>query len=123
MTLAAVSLFVLSIAGLAIAAAVLVRLPPDYLKRDRAAYPRREASSWLRIILRSFLGVLLIAIGVVLSIPGVPGQGLVVGLAGLLLLDFPGKRSLICRLLSQQLLLRAVNRLRRRFSQPPLEKG
>ncbi len=76
----------------------------------------------LRCVTRYVGGVALVAIGALLAIPGVPGPGLLLILAGLLLLDFPGKRRLVETLLASPRLLRSLNRLRRRFSQPPLER-
>lgn len=112
------------IASLAIATVVLVRLPADYLRRDGvAAAPidSRDPYVLLRTVTRNALGVLLIAIGIFLAIPGVPGQGLLVALAGLLLVDFPAKRRVLARLVAWPRLLPVVNRLRARFAQPPLK--
>ena len=39
--------------------------------------------------------------GVILSVPGLPGQGLLTVLAGVFLLDFPGKRRLLYKILRQ----------------------
>ena len=44
-------------------------------------------------------------------------------LAGVLLVDFPGKRSLLYKLVSRPLLLQSINRLRMKFSRPPLVIG
>jgi ABC-type Fe3+ transport system permease subunit len=104
----------------AVAAAVLVGLPADYLRRHP---DRRERRSALRSFARNAVGGVLVAIGALLAIPGVPGQGLLLVLAGLTLLDFRGKRRLAAKLLARPSLMRAVNGLRRRFSQPPLEPG
>jgi hypothetical protein len=43
-------------------------------------------------VLRNVIGYALIALGIVLSIPFVPGQGLLTILVGLSLADWPGKR-------------------------------
>ena len=66
------------------------------------------------------LGLALRALGVVLSIPGVPGQGLLTLFAGLLLLDLPGKRRVELGVLRRPLIHRAVDALRTRFGRPPL---
>ena len=58
--------------------------------------------------------------GIILSVPGVPGQGLLTMLVGLVLLDIPGKRRLELKLVSRPRVVRAINRLRKRFSRPPL---
>jgi len=70
---------------------------------------------------KNLLGLVLVALGVVLSVPGVPGQGLLTILIGIILLDFPGKRALVQRLVGRPAVLGAINRLRARFRRPPME--
>ena len=60
-------------------------------------------------------------LGIVLSIPGVPGQGLLTILLGIMLLDFPGKSTLERKLLGRPEIVKAINRLRARFDKPSLE--
>ena len=74
-------------------------------------------------VLKNLLGVVLILIGVILSVPGLPGQGLLTVLAGVFLLDFPGKRGFLYKLVGRPLLLHPINRLRTKFSRPPLVVG
>jgi len=62
-----------------------------------------------------------VALGVVLSVPGVPGQGLLTILLGIMLLDFPGKRTLERKLLSRPEIVKTINKLRLRFDKPALE--
>jgi hypothetical protein len=50
-----------------------------------------------------------------------PGQGLLTLLAGLLLLDLPGKRRLERRIIGSPRVLGVVNALRKRWKRPPLE--
>jgi hypothetical protein len=56
----------------------------------------------------------------VLSLPGVPGQGVLTILLGVMLLDFPGKRGLELKLVSRPKVLNTINRIRHRFDRPPL---
>jgi hypothetical protein len=56
-----------------------------------------------------------------MSLPGVPGQGVLTILLGVMLLDFPGKRRLEYKLISQPRVFNNINRLRARFDKPPLE--
>ena len=60
-------------------------------------------------------------IGIVLSLPGVPGQGLLTILLGIMLLDFPGRRKLEVKILSRPQVFKAINKLRHRFGKPPLK--
>ena len=72
------------------------------------------------IILKNASGIALVALGFVLSLPGIPGQGLLTILLGVMLLDFPGKRRLERRLVGMPRVFDRVNRLRARFGKPPL---
>jgi len=67
------------------------------------------------------LGVLLVAVGIVLSLPGVPGQGLLTVLLGVMLIDFPGKRTVEQKLLKRPAITNGITRLREKFGKPPLE--
>ncbi len=114
------------VASLAITSAIviafLVLIKPDHFL-EKPALSRRAGISTGRFALavaKNLLGTVLVIVGLVLSVPGVPGQGLLTILVGLLLLDIPGKRKLELRLVSQSRVLRTINRLRRRFDRPPL---
>src|SRR6185436_17274849 len=75
--------------SLLLAGWMLVRIPPDYFKGEkRRAVKKRPL--WMKI-LKNAGGVVLVIIGLFLSVPGVPGQGLLLVLAGLMITDIPGK--------------------------------
>jgi hypothetical protein len=76
---------------------------------------------WGAVILKNILGVILILIGLALSLPGVPGQGLLTILLGLIMLDIPGKRPLEARIIKRPTILAAINKLRAKYNKPPLE--
>ena len=76
---------------------------------------------WSAVILKNILGFVLIAIGIVLSLPGVPGQGILTILLGLIMIDIPGKRPIEARIIKQPAVLAAVNKLRAKYDKPPLE--
>src|SRR2546429_9713875 len=117
---------VMLVISFAIALAILVRLPPDYCRNPRAESGRNTGHGIFRgigTVLKNVFGVILILIGAILSLPGLPGPGLPIVLAGVFLLDFPGKRKLLCKILNRPRLLRSVNRLRRKFSRPPVLIG
>jgi hypothetical protein len=65
--------------------------------------------------------VLLVALGLVLSIPGIPGQGFLTILIGLTLVDFPGKRKLEIRIMRNHTVRAGANAIRRRFGKAPFE--
>jgi hypothetical protein len=109
--------------SLAIVSVIMVKIPPDYFKKDR---PRKlwadkpKIVRYLGIFAKNLLGVILVVLGIVMSIPGVPGQGILTILLGIMLLDFPGKQKLEHRLISRPQVLNTVNKLRRRFGKPKL---
>jgi len=110
-------------ASLAIVSTVLVKLPATYFKRshDRTFLADRPPLiRWLAIIGKNVLGIALVGLGIVLSIPGVPGQGMLTILLGIMLLDFPGKPRLEYWLVSRPKILQTINKLRHRFSKPEL---
>jgi len=95
--------------------AVILRLPATYLADhhvDRRGLGKR--------IVANLLGLVLIAIGIVTSLPGVPGQGLLTIAVGIVLMDVPGKRRVARALLRRGHLLERVNAFRRRFGMAPL---
>lgn len=109
--------------SLAIVSFILVKLPPTYFQKEHS----RELWSDYHAVIRflgvfgkNILGILLVALGVLMSIPGVPGQGILTILLGIMLLDFPGKRSLELKLVSRPQVLKTINKLRHRFGKPSL---
>ena len=116
--------FVLTLgASLAIVSLVLVKLPATYFKRSNnrtflANHP--PMVRWLALLGKNLLGVVLVLVGIVLSLPGVPGQGVLTILLGIMLLDFPGKPRFEYWLVSRPKILHAINKLRHRFSKPSL---
>ena len=112
--------FVVSIAVVTI---VLVKLPANYFHSSHAREFLVERHPILRavgIFAKNLLGLVLVFAGIIMSLPGVPGQGLLTILLGIMLLDFPGKRSLETRIVSRPRVNAAVNALRARFNKPPL---
>jgi hypothetical protein len=101
----------------------VVRLPADYFVQNgqRRSQNRSSISHWPRFVLRNLLAVALVGLGIILSLPGVPGQGLLTILLGIMLSDFPGKERLERKIVGYPKVLQALNRLRQRFEKPPLQ--
>jgi hypothetical protein len=100
---------------------VLLRMPPDRFQ-DRPAPPPRWKHPVTRVVFlvaKNVLGLIMLPLGIVMSLPLVPGPGLVFILLGLSLLNFPGKRKLERRLVRHPLVLRVLNRTRARFGKAP----
>lgn len=75
---------------------------------------------WGAVIIKNVVGVFLVLLGIVLSLPGIPGQGLLTILIGIVMLDIPGKRPFEARIIKRPAILAAVNRLRAKYEKPPL---
>ena len=105
-------------------AIVMVKIPANYFsshyKRDflpGSSFIVR----WGAVIAKNIFGVFLILLGIALSLPGVPGQGVLTILLGLIMLDIPGKRPLEARIIKRPAVLAAINNLRAKYGKPPLE--
>ena len=111
-------------ANLALVSLILVKIPADYFQdagKKKFLAKQSPVVRVLAIIGKNVAGVLLVILGVLLSLPGVPGQGILTILLGIMLLDFPGRRSLERRIVGWPKVFNAINKLRRRFDKPPLE--
>ena len=111
------------VVSLAVVTLVLVKLPANYFhsSHDREFLVHRHpVLRAVGIFAKNLLGLVLVGAGVVMSLPGVPGQGVLTILLGIMLLDFPGKRALETRIVSRPRVNSAVNALRARFGKPPL---
>src|SRR5690242_4391565 len=110
--------------NLAIVSFILVKIPANHFSKTRKTkfwsgpHPMLHAAG---VVSKNIGGLLLVALGIVLSLPGVPGQGLLTVLLGVMLLDFPGRHRLEQKLLSRPSIVNAINKLRGRFKQPPLQ--
>jgi hypothetical protein len=118
---AAIGLFALSQVALV---GVIVAIPADFFCRHALVAPvsRRgiPALRWTIKIVKNILGVVTILLGLPLILPGIPGPGLVLMIVGIALLDFPGKRQLLYRLISHPRVFRSINSLRSRFGRPEM---
>ncbi len=101
---------------------VIVRLPADYFAHERA--PRAAIGNpVLRLAVRvgkNLLGAVVIALGVVMSFPGVPGQGILTILLGIMLCDLPGKRRMERWIIMRPSVRQAVDKIRAKRGRPPM---
>ena len=110
-------------ASSALVSFVLVRLPATFFhpSHDRdILVDRHHVIRWSGILIKNIIGLILVLVGVVMSVPGVPGPGFLTILFGIALLDFPGKRRLEYKIVSRPKIFRAINALRQKFDRPPL---
>jgi hypothetical protein len=122
-----VGLAVTTIAGSVLTAGILlIKVPPLYFQEFYARDPWSGRHPLIRVggkVAKNLLGVLLLVLGVVLSLPGVPGPGVLTMVIGLVLVDVPGKRRVERTIMGRPRVLRVVNRLRKRFGALPLVLG
>ncbi len=102
---------------------VMVKIPENYFSShyQQDFMPNsRWMVRWGVVILKNICGVFLILLGVVLSLPGIPGQGVLTILLGLIMIDIPGKRPLEAKIIKRPSILSAINNLRARYNKSPL---
>jgi hypothetical protein len=115
---------VLAVGSLALAVAISVGWSSDHFKREK--HPRfwegrHPAIRAFGLVAKNAAGLVLVVAGLIMALPGIPGQGILTIVIGSTLLDLPGKRGLERRLISRPWVLRPINRLRARFHRPALE--
>ena len=100
---------------------MLVRIPARYFMSAKHEHPWADRHPLIRhsfVIGKNLLGLIFIALGLAMLI--LPGQGVLTILAGLVLLDFPGKHRVLLRTISQPAVLKSVNWIRGKANHPPL---
>ncbi len=102
---------------------VVTRLPQDYFSRPERAVWRLSSTqpvfALLLGLLKNLLGLLLCILGLIMLVT--PGQGVLTLLAGLLMMNFPGKYRLERWLVQRPGVWRGLNWLRRRRKQMPFD--
>lgn len=114
-----VSSFVLTVVGCVV---MITHLPSNYFLGSHKE--RRIINPFMRFfvsVIKNIVGFFLIVVGALMSVPGVPGQGLLTVLAGLIISDFPGKKRLARRIIRIRTVYLAANKIRLFFKRPPLE--
>jgi hypothetical protein len=115
---------VLAVGSLLGGVAVVVSWHPDHFKDShlRRLLPgEHPVVRGAAIGAKNVAGVVLLLLGMVMALPGIPGQGILTMIIGLTLIDFPGKRRLERRLIGRPAVLRRLNNLRARFHRARLE--
>jgi hypothetical protein len=105
--------------SIAVGSFLLLRLPADYFVSPQQPHRKSGAGALLWVVGRNLVGWFVILLGVVCSIPGVPGQGILMILAGLTLVDVPHKFRVLRAVVTRPGWLSRINRLRERFGKPP----
>jgi hypothetical protein len=114
---------VTAVGSIVVCALVAVRIPATYFVGDhppRMWADRHPFVRWPLVVVKNLFGVFLVLIGIIMSFPGVPGQGILTILMGAMLLDFPGKRKAERWLLRRRGVLTGLNKVRKRYGREPL---
>ena len=99
----------------------LVRIPARYFTATHHAHPWADRHPFMRAALvvgKNLLGVVLLAVGFALLF--LPGQGILTILAGVVLVDFPGKHRVLLWTISRPAVLASVNWIREKAKREPL---
>jgi hypothetical protein len=119
-----VGLFLISITlSFVSIAIVMVKIPANYFS-SHYVQDFLPGSPWIVrwgvVVAKNVFGIFLIGLGIILSLPGVPGQGILTILLGLIMLDIPGKRPIEAWIIKRPAVLSAINNFRSRYNKPPL---
>ena len=102
---------------------ILIKIPSDYFYADK-----RKKCLWghcppmirsLLLIIKNILGVLLVLSGIIMLF--IPGQGMLTMIAGIVLMDFPYKYTMMRKIIKNSKILRFINRVRKKANQEPLK--
>ncbi|TNF36073.1 MAG: hypothetical protein EP315_04695 [Gammaproteobacteria bacterium] len=118
--LAAVSIITF-IGSILLVPVLVIRIPADYFDHNRRQ-PMESEHPIIRMIIRSLknmLGLALVITGLIMLLT--PGQGLLTLLAGMMIMNYPGKFRLERWLVTRFHLLPAINWIRHRYNRPPLQ--
>ncbi|NNE92316.1 MAG: hypothetical protein HKN23_11765 [Verrucomicrobiales bacterium] len=104
---------------------IVVGMRDDYFIADPEVSPKSMANQHpaLRLaglVAKNLIGGILVIVGIILSLPGVFGQGFLTILIGLMIMDFPGKRKLELKLISLKPVYGGINWMRKRAGKNPL---
>lgn len=103
---------------------LIAKLPADYFARDHHSTPWENAHPLLRIVLivlKNVFGLVLVGLGVLMLI--LPGQGVLTILAGVALIDFPGRHRVVQWIVAREPVMNALNWLRRKAKRPEFTRA
>lgn len=112
----------LAVGSIVLVVVVVINWRADHFKHwPPGAAPPKLPEHPLATFGKNVAGVVMVLLGLVMALPGIPGQGILTMIVGFTLIDFPGKRGLERRLIGRPSILRTINRLRARFHRVPLD--
>jgi len=113
---------VLFIGSILVIPILIAHMRADYFTNSIAPenrwFERQPTMKVVILILKNLLGLVLLLAGLAMMV--LPGQGIITVLVALTLLNFPGKRRLERRIISQQHVQRGITWIRTRAGRPKL---
>lgn len=110
--------FLLFIVSLIAVPVIFAYMPEDYFMRVARGFPKRRPFRQFLHILKNIFGALLVVCGVILLL--LPGQGILMIILGMSLIDFPGKQQLQLRLIKMPKVRNSVQWIRAKVHHKPL---
>ena len=101
---------------------VLIKLPVDYFScKENSGIINKLAFPYnlILVVIKNGTGFILVCFGVILLF--IPGQGLLTIFAGLMLMNFPGKRNLELHIVGKKPVLNAINWIRSKAGKEKIE--
>ena len=117
--LVAVSLLTVLLA-LSLMPVLITRIPADYFCHRHRLHTRSRhpLAGFAAATAKNLIGVVFVLAGILLLF--MPGQGLILLLMGMLIMNYPGKYALERWVIQRRGVLPALNSLRARYDKPPL---
>jgi Putative transmembrane protein (PGPGW) len=97
---------------------LLIRIPEDYFLDSYTPPQKSRKSRVIFHIVKNLLGFIFFLMGIIMLF--IPGQGLLTMLAGLLLMDLPGKRRLEIGMIRRKSIYTAIDLIRKKASKASL---
>lgn len=98
---------------------LLIRIPEDYFLDSYAPPQKSRRSRVIFHIVKNLLGLIFLLMGIIMLF--IPGQGLLTMLAGLWLMDIPGKRRLEIGMIRRKSIYTAIDLIRKKASKGSLK--
>lgn len=102
---------------------IVARIPADYFVRRQdnpsLHYIKRSNLRHLYLAFKNLVGIIFILAGMAMLF--LPGQGIITIFIGIMLMNFPGKRMLTLHIVRKEKVFRAINWMRAKVQQPPLQ--
>lgn len=121
MSYIAIASIVFFIVSIVLIPKIIARIPSNYfiVRSNTSVSSSASVGKLILSILRNIIGSFLIFCGIVMLIT--PGQGLLTILAGLFILDFPGKFKLELYLIKKPSVLKTLNWIRHKQNVPDFQ--